>query len=224
MATARQQRAPRNRRVVSVEAPPVLPTPVPSLVSVSGHELTLQFTQYRNPALPPGSIIPIQLIGIPSVVRLLDNTLPTAALLLAGETQVRLTYGGGNLGATENFRTSPRDPSLRTSTGGFTACTTLVQAAGPINLYNFTVALSDPVTVVITYGNPGIPVVFDPLKFRHVNSGNFPTSLLATSSTSLTAIYPAPVTSGDDIRYDGADINASPVTALSFDHSLVAVP
>ena len=108
MSTIKRTRGnPTNRQVAPNLPPPITLDAVPSFVN-DGDTVYITFDQ------------PVSLRGIPAIQA--DTTpaeLPTAAAPTTGRAGgVTLTYGG-SVAAALTMTVGPRDPSIRTSTGGY---------------------------------------------------------------------------------------------------------
>lgn len=151
MPAPRQQRAGFPRRTVSANTPPVIPQLAPVVTLTSGSLVDLQFLAIARPPTDGGVAVPVILSGVPEVLRVLDTTFPTNAVLQVDGKTVRLTYSGVSFTSSDTLVMPPLDPSIRTATGGFAAPGTFGPPASPPTEIPYAVTSLGTLDAVVTF-------------------------------------------------------------------------
>lgn len=199
----RQQRAPRNRRLISTTRPQNVPQLAMIVDGVSGSVLLLRARVFSQPPGATGDPLAMQLSGIPAIYRPDESELPTSASLSDNDTLLHLVYAASGIGPTESFVIGPYDPAIRTAGGGFMAPGILAQSTTPPNQNSYTAAaqLDGSVDVTIAGGDFG-EVVIAPQHWIHTPGGDGITSFHYEAGI-FTLVFTASVSPGDQVRYQG---------------------
>lgn len=199
----RQQRAPRNRRVISTTQPQAVPQLAMIVDGVAGTALLLRARVYSQPPGSAGDPLAMQLSGIPAIFRPADSTMPVSASLSDNETLLHLIYGGSGIVPTESFSIGPYDPAIRTASGGFMAPGILAQATTPPlqNTFTAVAQLDGSVIVTIAGGDFG-EVVIAPQHWAGGPGGAGVTSFHYEAGV-FPIVFTAPISAGDTIIYNG---------------------
>src|SRR5260370_484276 len=119
MPTARQQRAARNRRQVTAANPALVPALATVVSSIAPGTLDIQGLIIAQPPTASGTPAPLQVSGIPQILRASPGLFPTVATLLPDGVTVRVEYSGGAVTAGEDFWVGINDPAVRPPAGQF---------------------------------------------------------------------------------------------------------
>lgn len=210
MPTARQQRAARNRRITTPQAPQVIPTLGATITSIGGGLVEMQFLSIALPPALGGTPLPIVLTGLPQFQRVLDSGFPTSATLNPDGLTVQMSFAGAPMTTADSFWIGNADPAVRTPTGGYVGAglislpATLPPPLAPAT-FTATQTGANDVTIVVTPSG-GNFLLCHPTQWRYLPGSIFPTSALWIGSTGVLT-FPSPVTPGDTVNFDGPTLS-----------------